>query len=96
MLTYEIEFSSGELKEVPREFLSRPDNPDIAELPSKLPQVDEAICQLSDESLRNLTNSTTLTPAEQEFLDLHHRLFHLPYSVMFWLAKIGFLPKHLL
>ena len=37
-----------------------------------------------------------LSPAEQEFIDLHHRLYHLPYSIMFRLAKAGFLPKHLL
>ena len=30
MLTYKIEFFSDELKEIPREFLSRPNNPDIA------------------------------------------------------------------
>ena len=39
MLTYQIEFPSGELKEIPREFLCRPDNPDVADLPSTIPQV---------------------------------------------------------
>ena len=95
MLTYQIEFPSGELKEIPREFLSCPNNPDVADLPSTIPQVQEAIRQLSDESIRKLANPTVLNPAEQEFLDLHHRLFHLPYSVMFRLAKIGFLTKDL-
>ena len=96
MLTYQIEFPSGDLKEIPREFLSRPSNPDVADIPSTIPQVQKTIRQLSDELIRKLANPTALTPAEQEFLDLHHRLFHLPYSVMFRLAKIGFLPKHLL
>ena len=30
MLTYQIEYPSGELKEIPREFLSHPNNPDVA------------------------------------------------------------------
>lgn len=34
----------------------------------------------------------SLSPAEQEFLDLHHRLFHLPFSVMFRLARAGNWP----
>ena len=41
-------------------------------------------------------NPQPLSPAEQEFIDLHHRLLHLPYLVMFRLAKAGILPKHLL
>ena len=27
---------------------------------------------------------------------MHHRLFHLPYSIMFRLSKAGLLPKHFL
>ena len=72
MLTYQIEFPSGELKEIPREFLSRPGNSDVADLPPTIPQVQEAIRQLSDESIRKRANTTVLTPAEQGFLDLHH------------------------
>ena len=70
MLTYQIEFPSGELKEIPHEFLSRPNNPDVVNIPSTISKVHEAICHLSDESIHKLENPTVLTPAEQEFLDL--------------------------
>ena len=96
MLVYKVEFPSGESKEVPREFLTRPENPDIASIPSKLPEIKEAVRQLSEKDLESIVKPKPLSPAEQEFLDLHHRLFHLPYSIMFRLAKAGFLPKHLL
>ena len=96
MLRYAIEYSSGELDEVPREFLSRPDTPDIAYIPTTIPQLREATRQLKDDDLETILHPKPLSPAEQEFLDLHHRLFHLPYAIMFRLAKAGFLPKHLL
>jgi hypothetical protein len=41
-----------------------------------------------------LAHPQHLTPHEQEFLDMHNWLFHLPYSIMFRLAKIGVLPKY--
>jgi len=96
MLVYGIEFPDGETQEVPREFLSRPDNPDIASLPTRLPELREAARQLSTKEFEAIMNPKPLSPAAQKFLDWHHRLFHLPYSVMFRLAKAGFLPKHLL
>lgn len=96
MLRYTIEFSSGEHDDVPREFLNRPEIPDIASIPTTIPQIREVTRQLNDEELEFLLHPKSLSPAEQEFLDLHHRLFHLPYSMMFRLAKAGFLPKHLM
>ena len=96
MLVYNIEFPTGETMEVPREYLSRPDNPDIASLPTRLPELREAVQQLSARNVETIMNPKPLSPAGQEFLDLHHRLFHLPYAVMFRLAKACFLPKHLL
>ncbi len=96
MLEYTVEFPSGEAEEVPREYLSRPETPDIASIPSTIPELREAAQQLQDTDLESILNPKPLSPAEQEFLDLHHRLLHLPYPIMFRLAKAGFLPKHFL
>ena len=95
-LNYQVEFPSGELKFVPREFLVRPDTPDVASIPMSVPDLRQIASTISDEQLEQVLHPQSLTPAEQEFLDLHHRLFHLPFSVMFRLAKAGILPKHLL
>ena len=96
MLTYNVKFPSGESKEVTREFLSRPDNPDIAELPTSIPAMKEAVRQLNAEQIESLAKPVAMSPLEQEFLDLHHWLLDLPYSVMFRLAATGFLPKRFL
>ena len=96
MLEYTIEFATGAREKVPREYLSRPENPDVASLPTTLPKVQDAAKQLSDKDLTSILHPILLNPAEQEFIDMHHRLFQLTYSIMFRLSKTGILPKHFL
>ena len=48
MLEYTIELATGAREKVPREYLSLPENPDVASLPTTLPEVQEAAKQLSD------------------------------------------------
>ena len=43
-----------------------------------------------------LARPCTLSPLQQEFMIWHHRLYHLPYRILFWLASLSFLPKRLL
>ena len=83
MLEYTIEFTTGEREKVPREYLSRPENPDVASLPTTLPKVQDAAKQLSDQDLTSILHPRLLNTAEEEFIDMHQRLFHLPYSRMF-------------
>ena len=94
MLEYTIEFATGEREKVPREYLSRPENPYVASLPTTLPKVQDAAKQLSDQDLTSIPHPRLLNPAEQEFIDMNHQLFHLPYSIMFRLSKAGLLPKN--
>ena len=35
----------------------------------------------------------TLSPLQQEFMSWHHRLYHIPYRIIFRLASLSFLPK---
>ena len=83
MLEYTIEFSTGAREKLPREYLSRPENPDVASLPTTLPKVQDADKQLSDQYLTSILHPRSLNPAEQEFIDMHHRLFHLSYLIIF-------------
>ena len=83
MLEYTIEFATGSREKVSREYLSRLENPDAASLPTTLPKVQEAAKKLSDQYLASILHPRSLNPVEQEFIDMHHRLFHLPYSIMF-------------
>ena len=96
MLEYTIEFATGPREKVPQEYLSRTENPDVASLPTTLTEVQEVEKLPSDQELVSILNPRSLNPSEQEFLDMHHQLLHLPYSIMFQLPKAGILPKHLL
>ena len=48
MLEYSIIFATGAREKVTREYLSQPENRDVASLPTTLPKVQEAAKQLSD------------------------------------------------
>ena len=96
MLEYTIEFETGAREKVSREYLSQPENPDVASLPTTFPKVQEAAKQLSDQDLASILHPISLNPAEQEFIDMHHQLFHLPYSIISLLLKAGLLPKQFL
>jgi len=37
-----------------------------------------------------------LSALQQEFLNVHHRLYHLPFAIMFRMAQLGILPKYFL
>eukprot|EP00956_Cyclotella_meneghiniana_P031729 scaffold84308_cov35-Cyclotella_meneghiniana.AAC.1 len=95
-LTFTIEFPHGETFQTTREFLHRPEQPEIANIPVTTDDFRATSGILSDEDLNRLAHPEPLSPQEQEFLDMHHRLYHLPYTVMFRLAKHGVLPKHFL
>ena len=43
-----------------------------------------------------LARPRTLSPLQQEFMSWHHRLYHLPYRIIFWSASLSFLQKRLL
>jgi len=51
---------------------------------------------LSKEEAQRLAHPQTLTPLQQELMSWHHRLHHLPFCIIFMLAKKTILPKQLL
>ena len=71
MLEYTIEYSSGKKEKVSREYLSLPDNPDIASIPIQIPALKEAVRQLTEKELGAIVNPQSLSPAEQELLEMH-------------------------
>ena len=94
VLKFKVLFPDDTTRLVTRELLHRPDQPEVANIPVTTTDYREAASTLSDEQLDQIAHPSHLTPHEQEFLDMHNRLFHLPYSVMFRLAKLGILPKY--
>ena len=94
LLTFDVQFPDGSIETTTREFLHRPEQPEIANIPVTTKDYKNVTSVLSDEELDKLAHPQSLTPQEQEFLDVHHRLFHLPFTIMFRLSKLGVLPKH--
>ncbi len=54
MLAYDVRLPSGEVISALREYLSRPENPDITSIPTTTPQVKEAIASLNREQVKSL------------------------------------------
>ena len=73
-----------------------PNNPDIGWIPSSIPEFRTTADTLSEEELKKIASPIHVSPLQQEFLSMHHKLFHLPYTHMLRLAKFGILPKRFL
>ena len=76
-----------------KESLRVPDSPDIGWIPANVPEKKQAAANLDDEEFEKISNPVQLSPLQEEFLALHERLWHLPFSVMFRMVKLGFLHK---
>ena len=76
-----------------KESLRAPNAPDIGWIPTTIPEKQEAVGTLSEADISRMTNPVNLSPLQEEFLAIHERLWHLPFSIMFRLVKLGFLPK---
>jgi len=85
--------SSDELIIATKESLCAPDSPYIGWIPASIPDMKEASNDLSDEDITKISNPVWLLPLQEEFVALHARYWHLPFSVMFRMVKLGFLPK---
>jgi len=86
--------TNDELIETMKESLRSPTAPDIGWIPTSVPEKKDAASMLSDEELAKISDPVTLTPLEEEFVALHERLWHLPFSVMFRLVKLVSCPQH--
>ena len=88
--------SNGEDITTTREFLRSPGNPDIGWIPTSVPEYQSSAKEISDEDMTKITSPVHLSPLQQEFLSVHHKLFHLPFTIMLRLSKFGVLPKRFL
>jgi hypothetical protein len=61
------------------ESLRAPDASDIRWIPSTVPDRREAVSDLSEREIKQLSNPVSLSPLQEDFLALHERLWHLPF-----------------
>ena len=70
---------------------------DMGNIPSTpLDYCREVSIDITSEEAQRLARPRVLTPRQQELMSWHHRLHHLPFNLLFVLAKARFLPKSLL
>ena len=93
VLRFVMKPSDGDEFETTREFLRAPDDPDIGWIPSTPPEMKHVAAELPENLLEQISNPVKLSPLQEEFLALHERLWHLPFSVMFRMVKLGLLPR---
>ena len=93
VLRFECRTTSDDVIIATKESLRAPDSPDIGWIPTSVPEMKQASTELSEEEIAQISNPVKLSPLQEEFLALHERLWHLPFSVMFRLVRLGFLPK---
>jgi len=92
VLRFRVRTQDDEIVKTTRESLRDRRSPDIGWLPSSVPEKTDATKMMSEEEIKKISNPVKLSPLHEECLALHKRLFHLPFSAMFRLVKIGFLP----
>ena len=70
--------------------------PDFSNIPkTPLDYRNEVGRGLSLQEAQALATPRTLLPLQQELMSWHHRLYHLPFRILFRLTQLGFLLKRL-
>ena len=95
VLRFRVGTKDDKLIEKSKESLCAPDEPDIGWTTSTVPDKREAVADLSEKEIKQLSNPVSLSPLQEDFVAMHERLWHFPFSVMFCLVKIGFVPRNL-
>ena len=96
ILRIQVADSNGVKFTTTAEYLRDSNNPDIGWIPTSIQEYRVSADHLTDEHLERISNPQHLLPLQQESLSLHHRLFHLSFTVMLQLAKLGILPRRFL
>ena len=92
---FTIKLKCGRVLQTTQEFLHHPADPDIAAIPSTVPDFRRELENISDSDLHFLANPVDLDVDEQLWLRVHNNLNHLPRDDMYRLAKCGVIPKSL-
>lgn len=96
-LTHTVRLENGTRVDVHDSNLQLIDQPDFANIPrTPLDYRNEVGKGLTLQEAQSLARPRTLSPLQQELMSWHHRLYHLPFRIIFRLADIGILPKRFL
>ena len=88
-----LKLQCGRILESSPEFVHHPDDPDIAAIPSTVPNFRRELENVSDLDLAFLANPRELEHDEKLWLRYHNQLNHLGRADMFRLSQSGVLPQ---
>ena len=94
VLRFVVVDPSGKEITTTRENLRMPTNSDIGWIPSSIPEYNSSRKCLTDAQIKYLCSPTHPSLLQQELLSLHHKLFHLMFSMMLRISKFGIFPKY--
>ena len=95
-LSYTIRRNNGTRLSVPDRNLAFLQQMGMHHIPStSLEYCKEVGVGLTKEEAQSMARPRTLTPLEQEPMSWHHRLYHLPFCIIFMLARKQFCQNDL-
>ena len=86
---YDVRIKHGLTKNVTKEYLSYVEEERLLYIPITCEKVKDHAKYISLEILQSLLHSRTPTSLMKDFLNLHERLGHVPFVIMFKLCSIG-------
>ena len=75
-----------------KEHLCSPSNPEVGWIPISVPEYKQSAKTLSEEDIEKISSPKHLSPLQQEFLSVHYKLNHLPFTIMSRLSNLSILP----
>ena len=95
VLLHIARFKDGEKLTVHNSNLQLLDQPDLSNMPkTPLDYRNEVGTGILLEEAQSLARPLTISHLQQELMNWHHLLYHLPYSTLFRLTSIGSYPRN--
>ena len=91
-LLYTFRFKDNTILQTTHEFLKFTAEEDVADIPLTTDDYMSQCRNIDPEQLQRLMHPKSLSPRQEEWLQWHERLNHLPHAQMLKLAKRGILP----
>ena len=75
-----------------KEHLRSPNNPDVGWIPISVPEYKQSAKTLSEKDIEKIKSPKHLSPFQQDFLSVHYKLNHLPFTIMLRLSNMNIFP----
>ena len=96
VLSIVVTNSNGDDIITTKEYLCFLSNPYVGWIPSSVLEYKQSGKTLSEKDIEKITSPKNLSPLQQEFLSVHYKLNHLPFTIMLWLYNMSIIPRRFL